>query len=318
MKKILLLVLISVQLFGQSKQKVIFDCDLGDDIDDAYALGLLLTMQDRYEILGITTCYGRTNDRAELAQKMLFETGQQHIPVYMGRNTSKENERANWYAEQFYWSKGFYQSHPEVPRNTLSAADFIQQKLNQFPGEVIIFSVGPVTNFGDIIDQDPQVLKKAKAIYAMFGSFRIGYNEKAPIDSEWNVLVDRPAAQKFVHSGAKIIYAGLDVTAMVKLDAANRLKLLQRQSVLTNALSALYVLWGQETPTLFDPVAIGMEAFPTMFKTEKVRITVDGNGFTHILPNGEPNAEIGIFIDKKAFVDQIMKKYVFQNFSRKP
>ena len=57
MKKLIILLLFAFQVFGQQKQKVIFDCDLGDDIDDAYALGLLLSMQDRYEILGITTCY---------------------------------------------------------------------------------------------------------------------------------------------------------------------------------------------------------------------------------------------------------------------
>jgi inosine-uridine nucleoside N-ribohydrolase len=312
MKKLVVLLLFAFQVFGQQKQKVIFDCDLGDDIDDAYALGLLLTMQDRYEILGITTCYGRTDDRARLAQKLLAETGQSNIPVYLGRNTSGKNERANWYAEQFYWAEGFY-----LTLQKQSASEFIQTSLTKYPGEVVIFSVGPVTNFADIIDQDPEVLKKAKAIYAMFGSFRMGYSTKAPIDTEWNVAVDIPAAKKFVHSGAKIIYAGLDVTAMVKMDRTNRDRILQRQSPLTNALSGLYVLWGNETPTLFDPVAIGMEAYPTLFQTEKVHIDVDEKGFTRIIPNKSPNAEIGINIDTPALIDRIMKKFLYQNLQPK-
>ena len=333
MKKLVILFLFAFQVFGQQKQKVIFDCDLGDDIDDAYALSLLLTMQDRYEILGITTCYGRTNDRARLAQKLLAETGQSNIPVYLGRNTSGKNERANWYAEQFYWAEGFKPAPKVAPvfanqyRQSIglsplkekepTAAEFIQASLNKYPGEVVIFSVGPVTNFADIIDQDPEVLKKAKAIYAMFGSFRIGYSAKEPIDAEWNVAVDIPAAKKFVHSGAKIIYAGLDVTAMVKLDRANRDRILQRQSPLTNALSGLYVLWGNETPTLFDPVAIGMEAYPALFQTEKVHIDVDDKGFTHIIPGKTPNAEIGTSIDSAGFIDRIMKKYLYQNLQPK-
>ena len=308
MKKLILLLFITMQAFSQQKQKIIFDCDLGDDIDDAYALSLLLTMQERYEIMGITTCYGRTEDRARLAQKMLSETGQSNIPVYVGRNTSKMNERSNWFAEQFYWAEGF-------PLNLQkpSASEFIQSSLKKFPGEVVIFSVGPVTNFADIIDQDPEVLKKAKAIYAMFGSFQIGYSAKAPIDAEWNVVVDIPAAKKFVHSGANIIFAGLDVTAMVKLDRPSREKILQRQSPLTNALSGLYVLWGNETPTLFDPVAIGMEAYPNLFKTEKVHIDVDDKGFTRIIPGKTTNAEIGISIDANGFIERIMKKYLYQN-----
>ena len=106
MKKLILFFFISFSLVAQQRQKVIFDCDLGDDIDDAYALGYLLTLQDRYEILGITTCYGRTEDRAILAQKFLAVTGENQIPVYVGKNTSKSSERANWYADQFYWAKG--------------------------------------------------------------------------------------------------------------------------------------------------------------------------------------------------------------------
>ncbi len=333
MKKIVLFLLLAMPLWGQQKQKVIFDCDLGDDIDDAYALSLLLTMQDRYEILGITTCYGRTEDRARLAQKMLAETGQSNIPVYVGRNTANQNERANWFAEQFYWAEGFKSSPKPTPvfanqyRQTIGlsplkekgprAAEFIRSSLNKFPGEIIIFSVGPVTNFADIIDQDPGALKKAKAIYAMFGSFRLGYSAKEPIDPEWNVVVDIPAAKKFVQSGANIIYAGLDVTAMVKLDRANRDRILQRQSPLTNALSGLYVLWGNETPTLFDPVAIGMEAYPNLFQTEKVHIEVDDKGFTRIIPGKTPNAEIGVSIDSPGLIDRIMKKYLYQNFQPK-
>jgi inosine-uridine nucleoside N-ribohydrolase len=57
------------------KEKSDHDCDLGDDIDDAYALALLISNADKFEILGITTCYGRTPDRAELACKLLYEAG---------------------------------------------------------------------------------------------------------------------------------------------------------------------------------------------------------------------------------------------------
>ncbi len=315
------------------KQKIIFDCDLGDDIDDAYALALLLTLQDQFEIIGITACYGRTEDRALLAKKFLQETGQTHIPVFTGRNTANSSLRANWYADQFYWSKGFV---PKSPRNqkksiqnqrgirlsskqpkAITAADFILQQLNQFPNEIIIFSVGPVTNLADVLQKDSNALKKAKKIVAMFGSFFVGYNGKAPIQAEWNVICDIPSAQKFVQSGANIIYAGLDVTAMVKLEKSNREKLLQRQSPLTNALCGLYVLWGQETPTLFDPVAIGMVMDPDLFKMTKAHIFVDDKGFTRIDPTKPPNAEIGQEINANLFIEKIIKKYLYQNLSPK-
>jgi inosine-uridine nucleoside N-ribohydrolase len=306
MKKLILFLLVSFSLAAQQRQKVIFDCDLGDDIDDAYALGYLLTLQDRYEILGITTCYGRTDDRAILANKFLAVTGETRIPVYVGKNTSNSSERANWYADQFYWAKGF-----TLAKKTISATEFIRSQLNRYPGEVIIFSVGPVTNLAPLGTE----LQKAKAIYAMFGSFKIGYDGSTKIDAEWNVTCDIPSAKAFVQSGANIIYAGLDVTAMVKLSAENRLKLLMRQSPLTSAMQGLYVLWGQETPTLFDPVAIGMEAHPELFTTEKVHVFVDDKGFTRIDPSKSANATIGTSIKHTEFIQKLMHNYVYQNLN---
>ena len=304
MKKLILFFLISFSLTAQQRQKVIFDCDLGDDIDDAYALGYLLTLQDRYEILGITTCYGRTDDRAILAQKFLAVTGETQIPVYVGKNTASSSERANWYADQFYWAKG-----SPLTKKPQGATDFIRSQLKKYPGEVIIFSVGPVTNLAPLGSE----LQKAKAIYAMFGSFQIGYDGSLKINSEWNVLCDIPAAKSFVQSGANIIYAGLDVTAMVKLSAENRLKLLMRQSPLTSAMQGLYVLWGQETPTLFDPVAIGMETNPELFTTEKVHVYVDDKGFTRLDPTKPANATIGTSIKHTEFIQKLMHQYVYQN-----
>jgi len=306
MKKLILFLLVSFSLAAQQRQKVIFDCDLGDDIDDAYALGYLLTLQDRYEILGITTCYGRTDDRAILANKFLAVTGETRIPVYVGKNTSNSSERANWYADQFYWAKG----SPSV-KKSISATEFIRSQLKKYPGEVIIFSVGPVTNLAPLGTE----LQKAKAIYAMFGSFKIGYDGSTKIDAEWNVICDIPSAKTFVQSGANIIYAGLDVTAMVKLSAENRLKLLMRQSPLTSAMQGLYVLWGQETPTLFDPVAIGMEAHPELFTTEKVHVYVDDKGFTRIDPSKPANATIGTSIKHTEFIQKLMHNYVYQNLN---
>ncbi|MHA8069676.1 nucleoside hydrolase [Aquirufa ecclesiirivi] len=315
MKKLLVLfLLIPLFLTAQSKkQKVIFDCDLGDDIDDAYALAYLLTLQDKLDILGITTCYGRTDDRARLALKMLHETGQGHIPVFMGRNTSHVDKRANWYADQFSWAKGFDKIKPQ----SKPAADFIIEQIKKYPNEVVIFSVGPVTNFSDIIHKDPQILKKAKHIYAMFGSFEVGYNQKKPINAEWNVKVDVPASQKFVQSGAKITYAGTDVTSQVKLSAENRRILKEKNTPLTNALTDLYQLWGQETPTLFDPVAIAMLLHPDLFQTEKRHISVDQQGFTRT-SEGKPNAIIGLKIQETQVLEILMSHYLNQKFALKP
>ena len=80
-------------------------------------------------------------------------------------------------------------------------------------------------------------------------------------------------------------------------------------------MQGLYVLWGQETPTLFDPVAIGMETNPELFTTEKVHVYVDDQGFTRLDPNKPANATIGTSIKHIEFIQKLMHQYIYQNLN---
>ena len=51
------------------KLKILFDTDIGTDIDDALALTFLLN-EPRCELLGITTCTGEAEERAKLASML--------------------------------------------------------------------------------------------------------------------------------------------------------------------------------------------------------------------------------------------------------
>ena len=66
--------------------KVILDSDLGSDIDDAFALALLLASPE-LEIVGITLGHGQTDKRGRLACRLLYETGREDIPVALGKST---------------------------------------------------------------------------------------------------------------------------------------------------------------------------------------------------------------------------------------
>ena len=67
--------------------KVIVDMDIGDDIDDAFALALLLQSPD-IEIIGITTAWGDTALRTRLLERFLRDTGHAGIPVAQGAATA--------------------------------------------------------------------------------------------------------------------------------------------------------------------------------------------------------------------------------------
>lgn len=305
--------------FTADKQKIIFDCDLGGDVDDAFAVALILSSPE-FEVLGFVMDHGLTKSRAQVACRLLYETGREDIPVVVGRQTpgviGQDKELAA-YTQQFHWGKDFNRIKP-IKQN---AADFIIENLRKFPNEVILFTVGPVPNIADVIDKDPDALKLAKHIYAMFGSFYMGYGSTPVPSAEWNVVADVKSSQKFASCGAKITYAGLDITTFVRINEQNRNRLWQRESPLTDAMSALYTLWRYEDyampdPTMFDAVAVGMVLWPELFTTRKAFVKVTDEGYTVLDESKEPNCEIGMTINKDEFIRRMMERLLKQNLMR--
>jgi len=317
-KTFLLLTVCLIPLFASSneKQKIIFDCDLGGDIDDAFAVALVLNSPE-FDVLGFVMDHGNTPLRARTTLKLLYEAGREDIPVIVGTPTPTivgiDKEIAG-HSNQFYWSEGFDKIKP----STVNAADFIISNLKKYPNEIIVFTVGPVCNIKEVMKKDKDALKLAKKVVSMFGSFYMGYNGGPVPDAEWNVRADIEASKMFAASGANIVYAGLDVTTFVKLNEANRNRLLMRQSPLTNALCGLYSLWLSESyanpdPTLYDVVAVGYVLWPELFTSRKSNIHVDDFGYTLMDDSKDPNAEILMTINKEEFIKRIMERYLKQN-----
>lgn len=328
MKRIILSVLflaLQASVFAQNRQKVIFDCDLAGDVDDAYALALLLSHLDSIEVLGIVTDHGLTKDRALVAGKILDITGLNHIPVYIGRETRRNlsNETGNNpqpYDRQLYWAKGYN----GLVKQEINGADFIIKALIENPGEVTLITLGPVPNIGDVLKKEPGVLKLAKAVVCMAGSFYSGYNGSPHPSAEYNILEDLEASKMLLNAGANLTYIGLDVTDHIKLNEAERQQLFMRQTPLTDAVSALYALWrgewGKEwvTPTLYDVVAVAYVIWPDLFKTRQVYVEIDKKGFTKIIPkNNRTNCTITTQINEEEFMKRFMHSLLTQNLGTK-
>src|SRR5208337_3415382 len=75
---------------ASTAEKVIIDTDIGDDIDDAFAIALALRSPE-LEILGVTTTFGDTEARARIADRLLGEAGRADIPVLAGAPTKTSN-----------------------------------------------------------------------------------------------------------------------------------------------------------------------------------------------------------------------------------
>jgi purine nucleosidase len=264
-------------------EKVIIDTDIGDDIDDAFAVALALRSPE-LQILGVTTTFGDTETRSKLLDRLLAEAGHPEIPVAAGVPTPpKGTFTQRRYAESGHFAKP---SHPD-------AVDFLIDKIYRNPGEITLIAIGPLMNVGAAIDKDPAAFRKLKRLILMGGSIHRGYGDlgfgpPTPPQPEWNVLNDIPSAQKLFASGVPLFVMPLDATQL-KLDEVKRAFLFSQGRPLTDALTLLYHQWGQQTPTLFDPMTIAFLVNPALCPVQPMHIRVDNKGFTRPDP-GPPNA----------------------------
>lgn len=270
---------------AEHPEKIIIDTDIGDDIDDAFALALALRSPE-LEILGVTTSFGDTETRAKLTDRFLGEAGRQAIPVAAGTPTQNKNLlNQRRYAEGGHFAKS---SHP-------AAVDFLLEQIRRYPGQITLIAIGPLVNVGGAIDKDTATFRKLKRVVIMGGCIKRGYGDlgytpaRGP-QPEWNILNDVPSAQKLFASGVPVAVMPLDSTQL-KLDEVKRAFLFSQGTPITDALTLLYHQWGQETPTLFDPMTIAYVVNPKLCPVQPMHIRVDEKGNTLSEP-GTPNAEV--------------------------
>jgi len=265
-------------------QKIIIDTDIGDDVDDAFALALAVKSPE-LEILGVTTTFGDTEARAKITDRFLGEVGRPEIPVLAGKPTVTKNSMS-----QKPYGTGLLikASHPD-------AVEFLLDQIRKYPGEITLIAIGPLMNVGAAIDKDPATFRKLKRVILMGGSVRrgygdLGYTPPVPPMPEWNILNDIPSAQKLFTSGVPLYVMPLDSTQL-KLDEVKRTFLFTQATPVTDQLTVLYHLWGQETPTLFDPMTIAFALQPELCPVHPLHIRVDEKGFTREEP-GAANAQV--------------------------
>lgn len=267
------------------RQKVILDTDIGDDIDDAFALALALRSPE-LQILQINSAYGDTHLRAGLLERFLNDAGEAQVPVAQGVTTHSENA----FTQRAYAERQVEPSRPYADAVT-TTLDLIRKS----PGEITLIAIAPLSNVGAMIDRDPATFRKLKRVVLMGGSIRRGYDDlgygpdKGP-EPEWNIKMDIDSARKLFASGVPVFVMPLDSTQL-KLDEVKRSLLFRHGSRLTDQLAVLYQQWGQQTPTLYDAMAVAYAVNPSLCPTTSMRLSVDDRGMT-VRAEGAANAQV--------------------------
>ena len=288
-------------------QLAILDTDIGDDIDDAFALALALKSPE-LKLLGITTTYGDTELRARLLDRFLSGAGRlDDVSVSSGVPTP----HGNVFTQSFYalW----------VPKTTYAdAIDYLLDQIRDHPDQITLIAIGPLTNVEAAIKRDPATFKKLKRVVMMGGSIRRGYDDgktgahTAP-DAEWNIKCDPAGAKALLASGVPVFMMPLDST-QIKLQTPDRESIFAHGYPLTDQLTLLYYQWyahtewHSPTPTLFDPVAVAYAIDPELCPVTPMHIEVDDKGFTKPVEGAPPNANVCLQSDEKGFMQLLMKR----------
>jgi inosine-uridine nucleoside N-ribohydrolase len=288
-------------------EKIIIDSDIGDDIDDAFAVALALSSPE-FQLLGFSASFGDTPTRAKMLDRMLGELGRSDIPVAQG---IPANVNLNAFTQRRYAEGGSFAraTHP-------GSVDFILDQARKYPGQVTLVAIGPLPNIGAAIDKDAATFRKLKRVVIMGGSIRTmndPYGVAPPIapHPEWNIKNDIAAAKKLFAAGVPLQVLPLDSTANLKLHEVARTALFAHGSMMTNILAGLYYEWSaytrSPTPILYDPMTLASLLDPSLCPLTPMHIAVDDAGNTKEAP-GAPNAQVCLKSDADAFLHFYVKR----------
>ncbi len=136
------------------------------------------------------------------------------VPVYAGISTPTQ------YMKQVEWAAGF--SSPSLHES--GGIEFMRREINARPGKVTLIAVGELTNMAALLEAEPGIGKKIRAISLMGGSIYRGYAAGSKPEPEWNIKSNAKAAQTVFESGVPLLVAPLDSTADLKLTPEMRVE----------------------------------------------------------------------------------------------
>ena len=285
-------------------EPVIIDTDVGDDIDDAFALAIALH-DPKLQVIGITTAWGDTWTRTLLVRRLLATSGRKDVVVAQGPETPNKVPFT-----QKKWAEGA--TDRTAPPD---AIEFIRDQVNQRPGQITLIALAPLSNIEALQKRAPDALHKLKQVVLMGGSIYAGYNRGGAVpvatpNAEYNIASAPRGLTLLLESGVPVRMFPLDSTQL-KFDEVRRDRLFAYGSPVSDALALLYHQWrllnswGQITPTLFDAVPVVWMLQPAACPLKPMRIDVDARGYTRPV-TGAPNVDVCLTLDENSAQRLIM------------
>jgi len=290
---------------------VILDTDIGDDIDDTWALAMLLGCP-QVDLKLIVSASDDTPTKTRLLAKILERAGRTDIPLGTGvKNSDNAIHQLMWlgdYDLKSYKGKVYEDGVAKMIEMIKAGA-----------GITTLLVIGPQTNIKEALKRDSDIAKKAR-IVTMAGSVEIGYNGKKGRDPEWNVLKDVAAARAVFAAPWDIVMAPLDSCGTLTLSGERYAKVEAADTTRAKVLMENYRQWSNfsqypkgTSSILFDTVAAYLTFDDALLEMKTVKLSIDDKGNTIPDEKGRPVRCAMGWKDRNAYEELLVKSLVTPN-----
>ncbi|HEU5315244.1 MAG TPA: nucleoside hydrolase [Chloroflexota bacterium] len=293
---------------------LILDTDIGDDVDDVFAL-LLAARRPEVRLVGVTTVFGQVDERARLARLMLELAGREDVPVAAGsRETLGGRDPTGEGGATMASARGMVgQAGSELWERLgrglerRGAVDLIVETVRSSGEPVTLVAIGPLTNVAAALHRAPDLAGRVQEIVLMGG--RLG--EEAP-KGEHNFNCDPEATRIVLESGARLKIGTYEVTRRAQLrrehvaalragDAASRAAGEQLNAYLDHCR--------RDWTSMYDPLSLTLAYTDRYLPTRGAALRVETSERQVLLseePGAAPTADVSAALDADGFVEHLL------------
>jgi len=273
-------------------QKVMIDCDVG--VDDALAL-ILAFRSPQLEVKAVTGVNGNVPLRQvfQNIQKVLSLIRPQTKPL-IAKGADQPLRGKTIYAHSVHGNSGLGEAKIELrggeewwSMDSRPADQIMTEMARQYPNELTLIAIGPLTNLALALQKDSKGMKKLREVVIMGGAVRTRGNI-TPC-AEFNIFSDPVAARTVFESGLLITLVPLDVTHRVTLSPQ---WMNEKVAPLRSAFSKFTMeatgydpvankFQNKQRIYLHDPLAVGVVIDPDLVKKERVALRVEAEEGEH-------------------------------------
>ncbi len=288
---------------------VIFDTDIGDDIDDTWALVMLLRSPELDLQLALTD-HGKADYRARIMARILEIAGRTDVPVGLGVGGHEGTGRQAAWVEDYALA-----DYPGTVHEDGVGA-MIEIIMNS-PTPVTVICIGPVPNIPAALEREPRIVENARFV-GMHGSLRLGYGGSETVSAEYNVRENSAACRAAFEADWDVTITPLDTCGIVTLRGDRYRRIRDSEDPLLQALMENYRAWAavaerapnpeERSSTLFDTVAVYLAFSEEHLMMEELPVLVTDDGYTRIDESGVTVRAATGWEDLDAYLDFLVDR----------